>query len=103
MRSQKHAAPETVLGQRRTGGEGSLPCAGVVVSFTAQHPLPLGQLLHSPEVCLRSRGGDGTKAVTCTCVCPLRLVKGSAYLCACPQRLVQTLPLWTRRDGLVYF
>lgn len=52
MRSQEHAAPEIVLGQRRTGGEGSLPCASITVPFTARHSLPLGQLLHSPEVCV---------------------------------------------------
>lgn len=88
MRSQDHSAREIVLGQRRTGGEGSLPCASVTVPFTAQHPLPLRQLLlRSVSQEQRWRGHQGCHLLH---VCPLILAKGCAYLYTCPQVHLQT-------------
>jgi len=71
----------------RGGLEGKVPFP---VLFAAQHPLPLGQLLHSPEVRVPGTEVELTPRLSSvTCVCPLMLVKGCAYLCACPQMHVQ--------------
>lgn len=65
MRSQEHAAPEIVLGWRRTGGD-SLPCASVTSALHCPaSPATGAAAAQSRGLCLRNRGGGGTKAVIC--------------------------------------
>lgn len=91
MRSQEDEVPGTVLGLRRTGGEGFLPCASMAVPLTAQHPRALGQLLCGPGVCVSGAEVEvASRLSSVRCACPLIWAKGCACLYTCPQAHLQT-------------